>query len=86
MKKSIIISILILITGIVNAQTSVKPKIDSIPKVDTSYAIIVSKEEWQAIANLFKLQDEKPSVINAEINELIKKTQMILPPKEKPKK
>ena len=67
MKKIITIS-LIAISLNANAQTSVKPKIDSIQKVDTTYAIILNKSELQFVLSLFKLQDEKPGIINGQIN------------------
>ncbi len=37
------------------------------------------------IISLFKLQDEKPSVITQQIQQMYQKTQLVLPNKEVPK-
>ena len=71
----IIIIIFSLISINVNAQTKVKPKIDSV-KADTTYSILLKKEEIQWIINLIKSQDEKPSIINNEVNALLSKTNL----------
>lgn len=55
-------------------------------KVDTAYAIILSKIEYQNLISVIKQIDEKPSLIKAWIEENIyKKTQLVLPNKEKKK-
>jgi hypothetical protein len=85
MKKWLLISALfICLNGY--SQTSVKPKIDSIKKVDTLYAVVLKKDEFYWFINLIKIQDEKPSIINQQIQQIYQKTQLVLPNKEIPKK
>lgn len=55
-------------------------------KVDTVYQINLTKIEFLNLVNVIKQLDEKPSILKAWIEENIyKKTQLVLPNKEKKK-
>lgn len=48
-------------------------------KVDTGYAVILAKSEFDWLINLIKSQDEKPSLINQQIQAIYQKTQLVVP-------
>lgn len=84
----IIVGILILCFS---AKAQKKDSLLPAPKFDTSYAILLKKEEVQILINMIRNQDEKPSMINNQIQWILSKTQFIVPPvtppqKEQPKK
>lgn len=87
MKKLLIVGILFSLFGNCFSQTKKPPlpfkKVDTTEVSDTSYAVILSKNELQWLENVIKSQDEKPSVINGQLEAINQKTRILLSPKKK---
>jgi hypothetical protein len=91
--KTALFLLFIIFSGSLKAQVQSKPlsdstKKDSIPALKI-YVITLNENELNTLVQLIREADEKPSVISADLNFLLTKTQLItpaVPNKEQPKK